>query len=657
MDDLRRVTCESYTRALARVKTRAARQPGRTGLRDVVVELETGFPPSPPVPALRWGGMASPWHTRAGLALALLTFALVIATVIMLLTPEPPRAGIASSEQDRPTRAQSPLRVVERARRVQHGRTDDSACVPEGAACYDDDIWLLDSCGTALERLEHCEGGCESGSCRDVPPTGEVDRDLCLGLSEYGVCQGDLAVGCVSGQTFEIDCTAAGKRCVMTSEGAVCRTPSADDCTDAAPRCDEDTLRFCRDGRWETLDCRSQGGRCDSATGRCEVITAAASNGECGPCGCTSGPAGDEVCDGRDNDGDGEVDEDIDCDPVPIIFFVVGDRPGSSRIELEKEITRLDHIFAGDGDNGLRFTLLDVVEVDRQDWVDADSAGFLTMAQAELLHPTRDAFYVPIALVGSIDRGDVPKGGVSTIPNGVCGGQRRGGPTQLPVGLVAVADRRSPTTLAHEVGHFLGLCHTHQADAEVVHSVVLGSDGERLECDATCTAEGDGICDTPADPGIEACTPDRQCELTCSGDEAPDPNNIMSYYTWCRQRFTGEQLALMRTSLWLRRGWHRCITAPAEQPCECTPGMRECPEAMSCAPHPSGATCWLDGPLPPGSGPCSSHLECSQEAMCILGAGVSTCARACLLSGPGCTCVDVRAEVRACREDLPALAG
>ena len=40
----------------------------------------------------------------------------------------------------------------------------------------------------------------------------------------------------------------------------------------------------------------------------------------------------------------------------------------------------------------------------------------------------------------------------------------RRGPGQLPVGLVVVGRRRAPTTLAHELGHFLGLCHTHEVD-------------------------------------------------------------------------------------------------------------------------------------------------------------------------------------------------
>ncbi len=605
--------------------------------------------------------MASPWHARAGLALALLTFALVVATVLMLLRREPPEASRSAAQ--RSARSRPILREVQReARRI---RRVAPTCDPKGAACHDGDVWLIDTCGAATELLETCEGGCEGSSCRDPASPDQSAAERCIGLSEHGVCEGDVAVGCVGGQPFRVDCGAASKRCVMTDEGAICRDRSDDECRDGPPQCDADTLRYCRDGRWQSLDCRSQGARCDEASGRCLLEETASSNDECGPCGCTSGPVGDEVCDGRDNDGDGEIDEDVDCPSVPIIFFVAGDRPGSSRAELEGEIDRLNRTFAdrgngasdlegGDADpgDGLRFSLLDVIPVERLDWIEPDEATFLTMARAARLHPERDAFYIPIILVASLGMGDVPKAGVATIPNGVCGGVRRASTAQLPVGLVAVADRRSPTTLAHEVGHFLGLCHTHQEDADVVRTITLSGDGEPIECAEACAAEGDGICDTPPDPGIQSCRPSRSCEVTCADEARPDPRNIMSYYTWCRRTFSAEQLALMRTSLWLRRGWHRCVTASADATCTCTPGLRQCPEGMSCSPHVSGSTCELDGPLIPGAGPCSSHIECSQESMCISGPGGPTCARACLRNGPGCTCVEVNAELRACHEDL-----
>ncbi len=597
--------------------------------------------------------MASPWHARAGLAFALLTFALVIATVLMLLHRDPPQ-GEPASEPEPTTRARPILRQVQRI------RSATPSCSPKGAACHAGDVWLMDTCGGATERLETCAAGCENGSCRDPESPPQEVGERCIGLSEHGVCEGEEAVGCAGGQPFRIDCAAVDKRCVMTSEGAVCRAVSERDCGDEPPQCDEDTLRYCGEGLWQQLDCRSQGARCDSASGRCvaEGGPAASSEGECGPCGCAAGPVGEEVCDGRDNDGDGDVDEDVVCEPIPLLFFVAGDRPGSSRAELEGEVTRLNQTFAGSGEgargDGLSFSLLDVVEVDRLDWIEPDETTFSTMARAPRLHPERDAFYIPVIMVASLGMGDVPKAGVATIPNGVCGGVRRAGTAQLPVGLVLVADRRSPTTLAHEIGHFLGLCHTHQNDDDVVRTVVLSGEGEPIPCEEACAAEGDGICDTPTDPGVQSCSPNRACEVSCADEEEPDPRNIMSYYTWCRQAFSPEQLKLMRTSLWLRRGWHRCVTASADATCTCTPGLRECPEGMSCAPHISGATCELDGPLAPGAGPCASHLDCSQESMCISGPGGPTCARACMLNGPGCTCVEVRGELRACREDLSA---
>ncbi|MCA9636511.1 MAG: hypothetical protein KC420_10840, partial [Myxococcales bacterium] len=578
--------------------------------------------------------MTSPWRGRGRLGLGLLALGLLAAALIMVLPREPEDRRVAGPEP-----ATAPRQETLPTRRVDR---DAPECALEGAACHEGDVWLMDRCGVARELLERCEGGCEEGSCRDLAATDGEVADPCEGLVEQGVCEGDVAVGCAGGVPFRIECGAAGKRCVMTSEGGLCRAPSADDCDGEAPRCEEDRLRYCHDGRWQTLECRGLGARCDDAAGRCVLVEPAAVGDECGACGCPAGPVGDEVCDGRDNDGDGEVDEGVACDPVPVIFFILGDRPRASREALEASLARVNQIFAGAGEGegglGLRFTLLDVIPIERSAWVNPDEAARAAMMRAEALHPKRDVFYVPVALVGALDIGDVPKAGLATVPNGVCGGRRRGAANQLPVGLVILADRRSSTTLAHELGHFLGLCHTHEGDADVVQRVVVDPEGEALACDEACRAEGDGICDTPPDPGVESCAVDRACAVTCPKGQKPDPHNIMSYYTRCRERLSAEQLALARTSLWLRRGWHSCFTGPPEESCPCTPGLGECPEGMSCWPHAGGASCWLDGPIPPGGGPCSQHLECSRESLCVTRGATSTCARACLVSGPGCTC-------------------
>ena len=99
--------------------------------------------------------------------------------------------------------------------------------------------------------------------------------------------------------------------------------------------------------------------------------------------------------------------------------------------------------------------------------------------------------------------------------------------------------------LAHELGHCLGLLHTH-----------AGGGGCREEIPRTnCTTCGDFLCDTPADFGLFLDS-DVVNEQTCQyiGDErlngftyAPDVRNIMSYtFPRCMNGFTRGQMDRMR---------------------------------------------------------------------------------------------------------------
>jgi len=84
--------------------------------------------------------------------------------------------------------------------------------------------------------------------------------------------------------------------------------------------------------------------------------------------------------------------------------------------------------------------------------------------------------------------------------------------------------------LAHEIGHCLGLYHTHR-----------GYDGVSGACEETgpenCEDCGDFICDTPPDPGLfnritEEYYVDSNCQFCCTEDTStfdPDTYNTMSY--------------------------------------------------------------------------------------------------------------------------------
>lgn len=109
------------------------------------------------------------------------------------------------------------------------------------------------------------------------------------------------------------------------------------------------------------------------------------------------------------------------------------------------------------------------------------------------------------------------------------------------------------STIAHEVGHFFGLLHTHEEANG--HELVLRS---TVNC-KNCQTAGDGFCDTPADPGhgllpenktlssyVSSCVVSGiPIKDVCSISYNPNPRNLMSYGRNCRDHFTTEQIAEM----------------------------------------------------------------------------------------------------------------
>lgn len=98
------------------------------------------------------------------------------------------------------------------------------------------------------------------------------------------------------------------------------------------------------------------------------------------------------------------------------------------------------------------------------------------------------------------------------------------------------------SSLSHELGHKLGLLHTHAYGNELVN-------GDN--CDVT----GDGVCDTPADPGLTGLVNECQYKgyvIDANGDTyTPDITNIMSYSpSNCRNTFTYGQIDVMKTVLY-----------------------------------------------------------------------------------------------------------
>lgn len=93
------------------------------------------------------------------------------------------------------------------------------------------------------------------------------------------------------------------------------------------------------------------------------------------------------------------------------------------------------------------------------------------------------------------------------------------------------------STLAHEIGHYMSLLHTHDR-----------SFGNELVDGSNCSSAGDLFCDTPADPNVSGKI-NVNCQYTGSSTDGngqaynPDPSNIMSYSRKsCRDYFSPEQI-------------------------------------------------------------------------------------------------------------------
>lgn len=519
--------------------------------------------------------------------------------------------------------------------------------------CKAGDAWWVDSCGEVNELADECGAArCIDGACEP-----EVPND-CGDVTPLGTCRRDVASVCQQGKLFEVDCRASGERCVMTSDGPACHAKSADACREGdASTCDGRVLRRCYEGEWERIDCEALAGTCIPGTrgapARC-AFALPVLDADCGPCGCPP-DAEPEVCNGVDDDRNGLVDDGAVCAPVPIVAFVVtGGDASHSDEDIATAIEETNTAFARDDGLELVFELHSIVHMDNDDLAELDSEDLDRLVRTDTLVGASPDFYIPVVFTDVVIAAKVPRPGLSTVPNGMCGGARRIWERQPAIGLVAVAKRRWSTTLAHEVGHFLGLCHTHEAPAPVVQVESGGQLGDAPACADRCDGGADGICDTTIDPGPEQCGVDEACAIHCATGDRPDPGNMMAYYPDCRTMFTVEQARTMRHALALRRGWHPCITGE----CACDPAATTCPEMMSCRPFgESDATSWrcdLDGPAVPG-GTCNDGSECGQGSICVhTPRGEGRCARTCGSAElPACTCRPITTPiVGVCSEDL-----
>lgn len=115
------------------------------------------------------------------------------------------------------------------------------------------------------------------------------------------------------------------------------------------------------------------------------------------------------------------------------------------------------------------------------------------------------------------------------------------------------------STLAHEIGHYFSLFHTHQG--------YRGPDPELVDR-SNCETAGDELCSTPADPNLQGKV-NTNCEYSynekdLNGDPyQPQVENVMSYARkTCRNLFTREQYAWIAYSLENDRFYMDCCAGP-----------------------------------------------------------------------------------------------
>ena len=112
-------------------------------------------------------------------------------------------------------------------------------------------------------------------------------------------------------------------------------------------------------------------------------------------------------------------------------------------------------------------------------------------------------------------------------------------------------------TIPHELGHNMNLGHTFD-NTEDGPNGTFAENVARTGSQANCATAGDGFCDTTADPrgGTSNCAYTGNATDRFGVPYDPPIDNIMSYYGFCTDVFSPEQLAMMDATRQLRSNYN-----------------------------------------------------------------------------------------------------
>ena len=221
---------------------------------------------------------------------------------------------------------------------------------------------------------------------------------------------------------------------------------------------------------------------------------------------------------------------------APITFHIVRSDNGIGGLPPHRiDIGLADILDAYENANILPYQLGNIDYIDDSDFLSIDS--YEEMDQLRQINVVENS--INIYAVDILNNGENDLCGISTFTwyntQGII----------MANSCFATSDNHS--TLAHEIGHYFNLFHTHQGSSDPDENGVVSGNSTEYVDGTECSTRGDGLCDTSADPNLSDLVGDG-CEyigeyVDGHGDLFnPDETNLMSYSTKnCRTFLSNDQ--------------------------------------------------------------------------------------------------------------------